>query len=58
MEMAGNETGNMPKSYSLNMSKDFVPMSVFSEVNQGQDRTLNLIKLFLLYTKIMVITTL
>lgn len=36
MEMAGNETGNMPKSYFLNMSKDFVPMSVFSEVNQGK----------------------
>ncbi|XVF63771.1 hypothetical protein PTKIN_Ptkin09bG0114000 [Pterospermum kingtungense] len=35
MEMAGSETGNMPKSYSLNMSKDFVPMCIFSETNQG-----------------------
>ncbi|KAL0366076.1 UNVERIFIED_CONTAM: hypothetical protein Sradi_3497700 [Sesamum radiatum] len=26
MEMAGNEVVNMPKSYSLNMFKDFVPM--------------------------------
>ncbi|XP_047975214.1 transcription initiation factor IIF subunit beta-like [Salvia hispanica] len=31
MEMAGSEVVNMPKSYSLNMSKDFVPMGVFSE---------------------------
>ncbi|KAK2971504.1 hypothetical protein RJ640_020910 [Escallonia rubra] len=36
MEMAGNETGNMPKSYSLNMFKDFVPMCVFSEASQGR----------------------
>lgn len=36
MEMANNEAGNMPKSYSLNMFKDFVPMTIFSEVNQGQ----------------------
>ncbi|XP_047335025.1 general transcription factor IIF subunit 2-like [Impatiens glandulifera] len=36
MEMAGNGTGNMPKNYSLNMFKDFVPMSVFSETNQGK----------------------
>ncbi|KAM7514104.1 hypothetical protein LguiA_003687 [Lonicera macranthoides] len=35
MEMAGNEVGNMPKSYSLNMFKDIVPMCVFSEANQG-----------------------
>lgn len=36
MEMAGNDIGNMPKSYSLNMFKDFVPMCVFSETNQGK----------------------
>ncbi|KAK3002620.1 hypothetical protein RJ639_021908 [Escallonia herrerae] len=36
MEMSGNETGNMPKSYSLNMFKDFVPMCVFSEGSQGR----------------------
>lgn len=35
--MANNEAGKMPKSYSLNMFKDFVPMTIFSEVNQGQD---------------------
>ncbi|KAL3634314.1 hypothetical protein CASFOL_021368 [Castilleja foliolosa] len=36
MEMAGNDVLNMPKSYSLNMFKDFVPMGVFSETNQGK----------------------
>ncbi|KAL6504718.1 hypothetical protein OROHE_023476 [Orobanche hederae] len=36
MEMAGSEVVNMPKSYSLNMCKDFIPMSVFSETNQGR----------------------
>ncbi|KAK6131004.1 hypothetical protein DH2020_035253 [Rehmannia glutinosa] len=36
MEMAGSEVVNMPKSYSLNMFKDFVPMGVFSETNQGR----------------------
>ncbi|KAF8406487.1 hypothetical protein HHK36_008576 [Tetracentron sinense] len=36
MESAGNEYGNMPKNYSLNMFKDFVPMCVFSETNQGR----------------------
>ncbi|KAK1402672.1 transcription initiation factor IIF subunit beta [Heracleum sosnowskyi] len=36
MEMANKEAGNMPKSYSLNMFKDFAPMSIFSEVNQGR----------------------
>uniref|UniRef100_A0A452ZI70 TFIIF beta subunit N-terminal domain-containing protein n=1 Tax=Aegilops tauschii subsp. strangulata TaxID=200361 RepID=A0A452ZI70_AEGTS len=29
-------TCNLPKSYSLNMFKDFVPMCVFSETNQGK----------------------
>ncbi|KAL2468300.1 Transcription initiation factor IIF [Forsythia ovata] len=36
MEMAGSEDVNMPKSYSLNMFKDIVPMCVFSETNQGR----------------------
>ncbi|KAI8003032.1 Transcription initiation factor IIF subunit beta [Camellia lanceoleosa] len=36
MEMAGNEIANMPKSYALNMFKDFVPMCIFSETNQGK----------------------
>ncbi|KAF5740813.1 transcription initiation factor IIF subunit beta-like [Tripterygium wilfordii] len=36
MEMAGTGGGNVPKSYSLNMFKDFVPMSVFSETDQGK----------------------
>ena len=36
MEMAGTETGNVPKSFSLNMFKDFVPMCVFSEASQGE----------------------
>ncbi|KAG5033842.1 hypothetical protein GLYMA_04G027700v4 [Glycine max] len=35
MEMAGSEAVNMPKTYSLNMFKDFVPMCVFSETSQG-----------------------
>ncbi|GAB2291817.1 hypothetical protein Dimus_026068 [Dionaea muscipula] len=34
MEMTGTEVG--PRSYSLNMFKDFVPMCVFSENNQGR----------------------
>ncbi|KAK1289097.1 hypothetical protein QJS10_CPB18g01835 [Acorus calamus] len=36
MELAQKEHGNVPKSYSLNMFKDFVPMCVFSEANQGK----------------------
>lgn len=40
MEMAGGgEIPNMPKSYSLNMFKDFVPMCIFSEANQGKVAT-------------------
>ncbi|KAG8493680.1 hypothetical protein CXB51_011760 [Gossypium anomalum] len=35
MEVAGSETERIPKSYSLNMFKDFVPMCVFSESSQG-----------------------
>ncbi|XP_068645780.1 transcription initiation factor IIF subunit beta-like [Aristolochia californica] len=37
MELTGNEGINVPKSYSLNMFKDFVPMCVFSETSsQGK----------------------
>ncbi|PKA53125.1 transcription initiation factor TFIIF subunit beta [Apostasia shenzhenica] len=36
MELAQNENGSTPKSYSLNMFKDFVPMCVFSESSQGK----------------------
>ncbi|WOL16765.1 general transcription factor IIF subunit 2-like [Canna indica] len=36
MEMAQTNSGNTPKSYTLNMFKDFVPMCVFSESNQGK----------------------
>jgi hypothetical protein len=37
MELAQtNNAGNTPKSYSLNMFQDFVPMCVFSESNQGR----------------------
>ncbi|XP_042506853.1 general transcription factor IIF subunit 2-like isoform X4 [Macadamia integrifolia] len=36
VELAGTESANMRKNYSLNMFKDFVPMSVFSETNRGR----------------------
>ncbi|KAG6503874.1 general transcription factor IIF subunit 2-like [Zingiber officinale] len=36
MEMAQTDSANTPKSYTLNMFKDFVPMCVFSESNQGK----------------------
>lgn len=36
MELAQNDSGNTPKSYCLNMFKDFVPMCVFSETGQGK----------------------
>ncbi|PVH37975.1 hypothetical protein PAHAL_5G141800 [Panicum hallii] len=36
MEMAQTNNGNTPKSYSLNMYNDFVPMCIFSESNQGK----------------------
>ncbi|GJM92990.1 hypothetical protein PR202_ga09500 [Eleusine coracana subsp. coracana] len=35
MEMTQMDNGNTPKSYSLNMYNDFVPMCIFSESNQG-----------------------
>lgn len=36
MEMGGAEPGHVPKSYSLNMSKDFIPMCIFSETSHGE----------------------
>ncbi|KAB1218055.1 General transcription factor IIF subunit 2 [Morella rubra] len=36
MELAGTESGHIPKCYSMDMSKDFIPMSVFSESSQGK----------------------
>ncbi|GMH10531.1 hypothetical protein Nepgr_012372 [Nepenthes gracilis] len=35
MELASSELGNVPKRYVMDMSKDFIPMSVFSESDQG-----------------------
>ncbi|KAK4743135.1 hypothetical protein SAY87_001136 [Trapa incisa] len=36
MELASTESGNIPKRYALEMSKDFVPLSAFSESYQGK----------------------
>lgn len=36
MEMASTEASHVPKIYSMNMFKDFVPMSIFSETNHGR----------------------
>lgn len=36
MELAGTESGHVPKIYSMDMSQDFIPMSVFSESSQGK----------------------
>ncbi|OVA18120.1 Transcription initiation factor IIF [Macleaya cordata] len=36
MELATNDSGNAPKCYSLDMSKDFIPMCVFSQTNEGK----------------------
>ncbi|GAV73492.1 TFIIF_beta domain-containing protein [Cephalotus follicularis] len=35
MELASTESGSVPKCYSMDMSKDFIPMSVFSESSQA-----------------------
>ena len=48
MEMAGTDAVNMPKTYSLNMFKDFVPMCVFSETNQGENCNLSLMAVVVL----------
>ncbi|KAM0003403.1 putative transcription initiation factor IIF, beta subunit [Helianthus debilis subsp. tardiflorus] len=42
MEMAGSETVNMPKSYALNMFKDFVPYSVKQTKVIDNDRGLHM----------------
>ncbi|PWA79677.1 transcription initiation factor IIF, beta subunit [Artemisia annua] len=36
MELNGTESGMVPKCYSMDMSTDFIPMSVFSESKQGR----------------------
>ncbi|KAF2310040.1 hypothetical protein GH714_020220 [Hevea brasiliensis] len=36
MEMGGIGSGNVPRSYSLNMFKDLIPMYVFSETSKGR----------------------
>ncbi|KAK9124316.1 hypothetical protein Sjap_013918 [Stephania japonica] len=36
MELAGTDSENVPKCYSMDMFKDFVPMCVFSQTNQGK----------------------
>ncbi|KAK2633932.1 hypothetical protein Ddye_028724 [Dipteronia dyeriana] len=36
MELIGNGCGDAPKRYSMDMSKDVIPMSVFSESSQGK----------------------
>ncbi|PRQ54888.1 putative transcription initiation factor IIF, beta subunit [Rosa chinensis] len=36
MEGSATEVGMKPKSYSMNTSKDFIPMCVFPEANQGK----------------------
>ncbi|XVE68946.1 hypothetical protein DITRI_Ditri09bG0110900 [Diplodiscus trichospermus] len=36
MELVGTEAGDVPERFSMDMTKDFVPMSVFSESSQGK----------------------
>ncbi|XP_043701919.1 general transcription factor IIF subunit 2-like isoform X2 [Telopea speciosissima] len=36
MELNGNESENVPKRYSLDMSTDFIPICVFSQTSQGK----------------------
>lgn len=40
MELTGTESSNTPRCFSLDMSKDLVPMSVFSESQQGKDTSI------------------
>lgn len=35
MELAQAESGNVPKRFGLDVSKDFIPMSAFSQSSQG-----------------------
>jgi len=36
MELARADSGNMPRRYTLDMSKDFIPMNVFCESSDGK----------------------
>ncbi|KAK2366409.1 Transcription initiation factor IIF, beta subunit [Trifolium repens] len=36
MELGGNEGGNASRSFAMDMSKDFIPMTVFSDSTQGK----------------------
>ncbi|TKY46294.1 transcription initiation factor TFIIF subunit beta [Spatholobus suberectus] len=36
MQLAGTEAGHIPRCYVMDMSKDFIPMSVFSDTPQGK----------------------
>ncbi|KDO48459.1 hypothetical protein CISIN_1g025926mg [Citrus sinensis] len=36
MELISTESGNAPKRYSMDMSKDLIPMSVFAESSNGK----------------------
>ncbi|KAL9268641.1 hypothetical protein AKJ16_DCAP27234 [Drosera capensis] len=36
MELTSSELGNVPKCYAMEMSKDFLPMAIFSEDTQGE----------------------
>ncbi|RZC76889.1 hypothetical protein C5167_001050 [Papaver somniferum] len=36
MEMAKNDSENAPKCYSLDMHKEFIPMCVFSQMQEGK----------------------
>ncbi|CAH2064321.1 unnamed protein product [Thlaspi arvense] len=37
MELARAESGNIPKRYALDMSKDFIPMCAFSDTSDGNE---------------------
>ena len=36
MELAGAQAGHVPNVFAMDMNKDFIPMSVFSETPQGK----------------------
>jgi transcription initiation factor TFIIF subunit beta len=36
MEVAANGSVTVPKSYTLNMSNDIIPMYIFSETSEGE----------------------
>ncbi|KAI4302339.1 hypothetical protein MLD38_038096 [Melastoma candidum] len=39
MELASTESGDVPKRFSLEMSKDFIPMSVFLKSTEAMNKT-------------------